>query len=61
MVQLKEDLHCTSAELVNGTILRPLGEFFDERKAEATSNPNMLCHQTEEHDVYHASSHYTNL
>ena len=50
--QLKEDLHCTSAELVYGTTLRLPGEFFDERKAETTPDPtsyvtrlkNMMYH-----------------
>ena len=36
MYPLKEDLQCTSAELVYGTTLWLSGEFFDERKAETT-------------------------
>ena len=36
---LKEDLQCTAAELVYGTTLRLLGEFFNDSKAEATPDP----------------------
>ena len=42
--QLKDDLHCTAAELVYGTTLRLPGEFFDESKAEATPDP--VCYVT---------------
>ena len=50
--QLKDDLHCTSAELVYGTILHLPGEFFDESKAEATPDPT--CYVTRLRDVmYH--------
>ena len=42
--QLKDDLHCTVAELVYGTTLRLPGEFFDENKAEATADP--ACYVT---------------
>ena len=37
--QLKEDLQCTTAELVYGTTLRLPGEFFDVNKMDATSDP----------------------
>ena len=50
--QLKDDLHCTSAELVYGTTLRLPGEFFDESKAEATPDPT--CYVTRLRNVmYH--------
>ena len=37
--QLKEDLQCTTAELVYGTTLRLPGEFFDVNRMDATSDP----------------------
>ena len=36
---LKQDLHCSSAELVYGTTLRLLGEFFDPSHGVSTDNP----------------------
>ena len=42
--QLKEDIHCTAAELVYGTTLRLPGEFFDESKA--TTVPDPTCYVT---------------
>ena len=50
--RLIEDLHCTLAELVYGTILWLPGELFDERKVEVTPDPtcyviklkNMMYH-----------------
>ena len=49
--QLKDDLHCTSAELVYGTTLHLSGEFFDESKAEATPDPT--CYVTRLRSVIH--------
>ena len=68
---LIEDLHCTLAEQVYGTILRLPGEFFDERKAEVTPNPtyyviklkNMMYHLQatsvckQKHNQYLCESH----
>ena len=42
--QLKEDIHCTAAELVYGTTLRLPGEFFDDSKV--TTVPDPLCYVT---------------
>ena len=42
--QLKEDIHCTAAELVYGTILRLPDEFFDDSKA--TTVPDPTCYVT---------------
>ena len=42
--QLKDDLHCTAAELVYGSTLRLPGEFFDASKAEAIPDP--ACYVT---------------
>ena len=36
---LKQDLHCSSAELVYGTTLRLPGEFFDSTQGAGTDNP----------------------
>ena len=36
---LKEDLHCSAAELVYGTTLRLPGEFFDASKSDRTADP----------------------
>lgn len=36
---LKEDLHCSAAELVYGTTLRLPGEFFDPSKSDRTADP----------------------
>ena len=42
--QLKDDLHCTAAELVYGSTLRLPGEFFDASKAEVIPDP--ACYVT---------------
>ena len=50
--QHKEDLYCTSAELVYDTTLQLSGESFDERKAEATPDP--ACYVTRPKNImYH--------
>ena len=42
--QLKDDLHCTAAELVYGTTLHLPGEFFDESDVETIPDP--VCYVT---------------
>jgi cleavage and polyadenylation specificity factor subunit 1 len=42
---LKEDLHCSAAELVYGTILRLPGEFLDPVQCKASADPT-TCFQT---------------
>ena len=37
---LKEDLHCTAAELVYGTTLRIPGEYFNDTKTDTTDDPS---------------------
>ena len=42
---LKEDLHCTAAELVYGTTLRLPGEFFNSESQPSTADPASYVHR----------------